>query len=197
MTSHYLNQWWPSSPTHICGTRGRWVKACNLSILTGICCSFIMAQFNKAYIYGLMQKRRNYSVLAKELRLSCIDPLICITRLQWVNTCCLVQAGHCQKHGQVINSWPCNSIVIRFIIKVRLLQNACVHGSRLSAFSLPCSVITFMLCKCHDVSNCWSLGCLFNSLFWITLEEETKLCIADPLWGESMTELSKVNRSSN
>ena len=25
-TSHYLNQCWPSSPTHICGTRGRWVN---------------------------------------------------------------------------------------------------------------------------------------------------------------------------
>ena len=25
-TSHYLNQCWPSSRTHICGTRGRWVK---------------------------------------------------------------------------------------------------------------------------------------------------------------------------
>ena len=25
--SHYLNQCWPSSPTHICGTRGRGVKA--------------------------------------------------------------------------------------------------------------------------------------------------------------------------
>ena len=25
-TSHYLNQCWPSSLTHICGTRGRWVK---------------------------------------------------------------------------------------------------------------------------------------------------------------------------
>ena len=24
--STYLNQCWPSSPTHICGTRGRWVK---------------------------------------------------------------------------------------------------------------------------------------------------------------------------
>ena len=23
---HYLNQWWPSSLAHICGTRGRWVK---------------------------------------------------------------------------------------------------------------------------------------------------------------------------
>ena len=26
MTSHYLNQGWPSSPTHICDTRVRWVK---------------------------------------------------------------------------------------------------------------------------------------------------------------------------
>ena len=26
---HYLNQWWPSSPTHICCARGRWVKAPN------------------------------------------------------------------------------------------------------------------------------------------------------------------------
>ena len=26
-TSHYLNQCWPSSLTHICGTRGIWVKA--------------------------------------------------------------------------------------------------------------------------------------------------------------------------
>ena len=25
-TSHYLNQCWPSSLTHICGTRGRWLK---------------------------------------------------------------------------------------------------------------------------------------------------------------------------
>ena len=25
-TSHYLNQCWPSFPTHICSTRGRWVK---------------------------------------------------------------------------------------------------------------------------------------------------------------------------
>ena len=25
-TSNYLNQWWPSSLTHICGTRGRWVN---------------------------------------------------------------------------------------------------------------------------------------------------------------------------
>ena len=24
-TSHYLNQCWPCSPTHICGSRGRWV----------------------------------------------------------------------------------------------------------------------------------------------------------------------------
>ena len=26
MTSHYLNQYWPHSLTHICGTRGRWVN---------------------------------------------------------------------------------------------------------------------------------------------------------------------------
>ena len=26
-TSHYLNECWPDSLTHICGTRGRWVKA--------------------------------------------------------------------------------------------------------------------------------------------------------------------------
>ena len=26
MTSHYLNQFWPDSLTHICGTMGRWVK---------------------------------------------------------------------------------------------------------------------------------------------------------------------------
>ena len=25
-TSHYLNQWWPSSTTHICVTRPHWVK---------------------------------------------------------------------------------------------------------------------------------------------------------------------------
>ena len=25
-TSHYLDQWWLISLTHICGTRGRWVK---------------------------------------------------------------------------------------------------------------------------------------------------------------------------
>ena len=25
-TSHYLNQWWPSLPTHICITRPQWVK---------------------------------------------------------------------------------------------------------------------------------------------------------------------------
>ena len=25
-TNHNLNQWWPSSLMHICGTRGRWVK---------------------------------------------------------------------------------------------------------------------------------------------------------------------------
>ena len=24
--SHYLNHWWPDSLTHICATRGRWVK---------------------------------------------------------------------------------------------------------------------------------------------------------------------------
>ena len=29
------------------------------------------------YIEGLMQERRNSSALAMELRLSCIDPLIC------------------------------------------------------------------------------------------------------------------------
>ena len=26
VSSHYLNQYWPCSLTHICGTRGRWVK---------------------------------------------------------------------------------------------------------------------------------------------------------------------------
>ena len=25
-TSHYLDNWWSSSPTHICSTRGRWIK---------------------------------------------------------------------------------------------------------------------------------------------------------------------------
>ena len=29
-TNHYLSQCWPSSPTHICGTRGRWVKGATL-----------------------------------------------------------------------------------------------------------------------------------------------------------------------
>ena len=29
-TSHYMNQCWPDSPTHICGTRARWVKVENL-----------------------------------------------------------------------------------------------------------------------------------------------------------------------
>ena len=28
-TSHYLNQWWPSSTTHICVTRPQWVKVLN------------------------------------------------------------------------------------------------------------------------------------------------------------------------
>ena len=31
-TSHYLHQCWPNSLTHICGTRGRWVKSgCHLT----------------------------------------------------------------------------------------------------------------------------------------------------------------------
>ena len=29
MTIHYLNQWWPSSTTHICVTRPQWVKSWN------------------------------------------------------------------------------------------------------------------------------------------------------------------------
>ena len=29
-TSYYLNQWWPSLLTHICGTRGRWVHLSHL-----------------------------------------------------------------------------------------------------------------------------------------------------------------------
>ena len=28
-TNHYLNQRWPSSLTHICGTSGRWVNTCH------------------------------------------------------------------------------------------------------------------------------------------------------------------------
>ena len=32
VTSHYRNQWWPSSLTHICGTRGRWLKDSGLSV---------------------------------------------------------------------------------------------------------------------------------------------------------------------
>ena len=39
VTSHYLNQCWPSSLMHICGTRGRWVKTsfeCVQNLWTGI-----------------------------------------------------------------------------------------------------------------------------------------------------------------
>ena len=32
--SHYLNQCWPSSPTHICGTRGRWINSTSLIMMT-------------------------------------------------------------------------------------------------------------------------------------------------------------------
>ena len=31
-TSHYLNQWWPSSTTHICVTRPQWVKSLRLRL---------------------------------------------------------------------------------------------------------------------------------------------------------------------
>ena len=31
-TSNYLNQSWPSSLTHTCGTRGRWIKGISMSI---------------------------------------------------------------------------------------------------------------------------------------------------------------------
>ena len=34
VTSHYLNQSWPDSMRHICGSRGRWVKHKNLSTMT-------------------------------------------------------------------------------------------------------------------------------------------------------------------
>ena len=35
--------------------------------------------FNDAYINGLVQERRNSSAKALELRLSCTNPLVCVT----------------------------------------------------------------------------------------------------------------------
>ena len=44
----------------------------------------------------------------------------------------------------------------------------------------------------HGISNHWQLDCLSNSLFRITSQKTSKLCITDPLWGESTTgDLSK------
>ena len=37
VTSHYLNQCWPSSLTYICGTRGRWVNGSVLVVRRPIC----------------------------------------------------------------------------------------------------------------------------------------------------------------
>ena len=42
VTSHYLKKWWPTSLTHICGTRRRWVLPCAfiLEILWFWFCTF-------------------------------------------------------------------------------------------------------------------------------------------------------------
>ena len=51
-TSHYLNQWWPTSLTHICGTRGRLVKWTTNSIChRSLQCTeaFSRISFNQGY----------------------------------------------------------------------------------------------------------------------------------------------------
>ena len=51
-TSHYLNQWWPSSLMHICSTRGRWVNNLGIRFTKELHSSFefnennILMQFN-------------------------------------------------------------------------------------------------------------------------------------------------------
>ena len=46
--SHYLNQCWPDSLTHICSTRGRWVKAVLYEILY-----YIGLRYNDIRLYSL------------------------------------------------------------------------------------------------------------------------------------------------
>ena len=50
-TSHYLNQWWSSLSTHVCVTRGRWVKplqAAGFGSSAAVCVEFQTAHRNKA-----------------------------------------------------------------------------------------------------------------------------------------------------
>ena len=48
-TNHYLNQWWPSSLTHICGTRGRWVDE-------SLCFEYLHKVYNSVLHRLLMSK---------------------------------------------------------------------------------------------------------------------------------------------
>ena len=73
-------------PTHICVTRPQWVKwndkmnksfSLKKYFTTEIQCFFINKQTSLTEnINGLVQERRNSSVLAMELHLSCINPSI-------------------------------------------------------------------------------------------------------------------------
>ena len=64
--SNYLDQWWPSSLTHICGTRGRWVNM--------IC-----------LVYILRSPTHGNTVF--------LDPGHCLNQ-RWLVCCCSNSRGH-------------------------------------------------------------------------------------------------------
>ena len=79
----------------------------------------LMTQFIDAYIDGLMQERCNSSALAMELRLSCINPLICGTGFHVAN----VGSSHYLNQildYQVIVDWKLgNKLQWNFFIQIQ------------------------------------------------------------------------------
>ena len=71
---HYLNQCWPSSPTHICGTRGNWVNVCsnadntNLHGKTHIIFDhFVHIAFLTCYVHWLLEANTISEIAGKEI----------------------------------------------------------------------------------------------------------------------------------
>ena len=56
--------------------------------------------------------------------------------------------------------------------------------------------LTVILHDFHGTSIHWQPNCLFSSLFWLTTNKISKLCITGPMWGESTDDLRFPSHSA-
>ena len=179
MTSHYLNQCWPSSPTHICGTTGRWVNSLRLSVC--------VSKLNITGSDNVLSTERRQAIISTNAGILLIGPW----GTNFSETLIEIYILSFKKmHLQMSRKWwwfclGLNELTLP-VLKPEYSNQTVPYVARPSAAMITCQIVRSLS----------SRRTYFNYLCQLSLENYWKCkCISEFTWNEFSTTQANSNRS--